>query len=94
MNENYFVISGPADLIISREAGVRLTSGFLCWVSSYPLLRVKPVPTHAGGSAARDACRLMGVVHGYIPNCDSETAPPTVLIFGRYVIGNEFGAVI
>ena len=94
MNENSFVISGSTDFIISREADVRLTSGFLCWVSPYPLLRVRPVPTHAGGSAARDACRLRGVVHGYIPNCDSETAAPTVLIFGRYVIGNEFGAVI
>ena len=94
MNENSFVISGPADLIISREADVRLTSGFLCWVSPYPLLRVRPVPTHAGGSAAREACRLRGVVHGYICNYDSETAAPNVLIFGRYVIRNVFGSVI
>ena len=94
MNENYFVISGFTDLIISREADVRLTSGFLSWVSPYPLLRVKPVPTHAGGSAARDACRLWGVVHRYISNYDSETAAPTVLIFGRYVIRNAFGSVI
>ena len=94
MNENSFVISGPADLIISREADVRLTSGFLCWVSPYPLLRVRPVPTHAGDSAARDACRLRGVVHGYISNYDSETVAPIVLIFGRYVIGNEFGAMV
>ena len=94
MNESFFVISGPADLIISREADVRLTNSFLCWVPSYPLLRVKPVPTHAGGSAAREACRLRGVVHGYISNYDSETAAPIVLIFGRYVIGNEFGVMI
>ena len=73
MNENYFVISGPADLIISREADVRLTSGFLCWVSEYLLLRVRPVPTHAGGSAAREACRLRGVVHGYILGCLKKT---------------------
>ena len=91
MNENYFVTSGP--IIISREADVRLTSGFLCWVSPYPLLRVRPVRTHAGGSAARDACRARGVVHGYIYDYDWETAAPTVLIFGRYVIRNIFGAV-
>ena len=94
MNENYFVISSSTDLIISREADVRLTSGFLCWVPPYPLLRVRLVPTHADYSAARDACRLRGVVHGYIPNYDSETAAPTVLIFGRYVIRNVFGSVI
>ena len=94
MKENYFVISGPADLIISREADVRLTRGFLCWVSPYPLLHVRPVPTHAGGSAAREVCCLRGVVHGYISNYDSETAAPTVLIFGRYVIRNVFGSVI
>ena len=94
MNENSFVISGSTDFIISREADVRLTSAFLCRVSPYPLLRVRPVPTHAGGSAAREACRLRGVVHGYICNYDPETAAPTVLIFGRYVIGNEFGAMI
>ena len=94
MNENSFVISGPADLIMSREADVRLTSGFLCWVPPYSLLRVRPVPTHAGDSAARDACRLRGVVHGYICNYDPETAAPTVLIFGRYVIRNVFGSVI
>ena len=94
MNENSFVISGSTDLIISREADVRLKSGFLCWVSPYPLLRVRPVPTHAGGSAARDACHLRGVVHGYIFNYDPETAAPTVLIFGRYVIRNVFGSVI
>ena len=94
MNENYFVISGPADLIISREADVRWTSGFLCWVSEYLLLRVRPVPTHAGGSAAREACRLRGVVHGYICNYDSETAAPIVLILGGYVIRNVFGSVI
>ena len=94
MNENSIVISGSTDLIIAREADVRLTSGFLCWVSRYPLLRVRPVPTHAGDSAARDACRLMGVVHGYICNYDSETAAPNVLIFGKYVIRNVFGSVI
>ena len=94
MNENYFVISGPADLIISQEADVRLTSGFLCWVSPYLLLRMRPVPTHAGDSAARDACRLRGVVHGYISNYDSKTAAPIVLIFGRYVIRNVCGSVI
>ena len=94
MNENYFVISGPADLIIAREADVRLTSGFLYWVSPHPLLRMRPVPTHAGGSAAREACRLRSVVHGYICNYDSETAAPNVLIFGRYVIRNVFGSVI
>ena len=94
MNENYFVISGPADLIISREADVRLTSSFICWVSEYLLLRVRPVPTHAGGSAAREACRLRGVVHGYICNYDSETAAPTVSIFGRYVIRNVYGSVL
>ena len=94
MNENYFVISSSTDLIISREADVRLTSGFLCWVPPYPLLRVRPVPTHADYSVARDACRLRGVVHGYISNYDSETAAPTVLIFGRYVIRNVFGSVI
>ena len=94
MNENSFVISGLTDLIISREADVRLTSGFLCWVSPHPLLHVRPAPTHAGDSAARDACRLKGVVHGYISNYDPETAPPIVLIFGRYVITNIFGSVI
>ena len=94
MNENSIVISGTTDLIISREADVRLTTGFLCWVSPYPLLRVRPVPTHASGSAARDACRLRGVVHGYISNYDAETAAPTVLIFGKYVIRNVFGPVI
>ena len=55
---------------------------------------MRPVPTHAGDSAARDACRLRGVVHGYISSYDSETAAPIVLIFGRFVIGNEFGAMI
>ena len=94
MNENSFAVSGSTDLIISREADVRLTSGFLCWVSPYPLLRVRPVPTHAGDSAARDACRLRGVVHGYISNYDSETAALIVLIFGRYVIRNVCGSVI
>ena len=94
MNENNFVISCSTDLIISREADVRLTSGFLCWVSPYPLLHVRPVPTHVGGSTARDACRLRGVVHGYICNYDPETAAPTVLIFGRNVIRNVFGPVI
>ena len=90
----FFVISGSTDFIISREADVGLTSGFLCWVSAYPLLRVRPVPTHAGDSAARDACRLRGVVHGYISNYDPETAAPIVLIFDRYVITNIFGSVI
>ena len=94
MNGNSFVISGSTDFIISREADVRWTSGFLCWVSEYLLLRVRPVPTHAGGSAAREACRLRGVVYGYISNYNSETAAPIVLIFGRYVIGNVFGSVI
>ena len=94
MNENYFVISGSTDLTISREADVRLTNGFLCWVSPHPALRVRPVPTHVGGSAARDACRVRGVVHGYISSYDSETAAPIVLIFGRHVIRNIFGAVI
>ena len=73
---------------------ISLTRGFLFWVSPYPLLHVRPVPTHAGDSAARDACRLRGVVHGYISSYDSETAALIVLIFGRYVIGNEFGAMI
>ena len=94
MNENYIVISGSTDLTISREADVRLTNGFLCWVSPHPLLRVRPVPSHAGRSAARDACRMRGVVHGYISSYNSETAAPIVLIFGRYVIRNLFGAVI
>ena len=94
MNENSIVISGSTDLTISREADVPLTNGFLCWVSPHPLLRVRPVPSHAGGSAARDACRMRGVVHGYISSYDSETAAPIVLIFGRYVIRNLFGAVI
>ena len=93
MKENYIVISGSTDLMISREADVRLTNGFLCWVSPYPLLRVRPVPTHAGDSAARDAFRLRGVVHGYISNYNSETAAPIVLIFGRYVIRNIFSAL-
>ena len=54
---------------------------------------MRPVPTHVGGSATRDACRVRGVVHGYISSYDSETAAPIVLIFGRHVIGNLFGAV-
>ena len=94
MNENSFVISGSTDFIISREADVRLTSAFLCRVSPYPLLGVRPVPTHAGGSAAREACRLRRVVHGYICNYDSETAAPIVLIIGRFVIRNVCGSVI
>ena len=94
MNENYFVVSGSADFIIAREADVRLTSGFLYWVSPHPLLRMRPVTTHAGDSAARDACRLRGVVHGYICNYDPEKAAPTVLIFGRFAIRNIFGSVI
>ena len=93
MNENYFVISGSTVLTISREADVRLTNGFLCWVSPHTALRVRPVPTHVGGSAARDACRVRGVVHGYISSYDSETAAPIVLIFGRYVIRDIFGAL-
>ena len=94
MNGNSFVISGSTDFIISREADVRLTSAFICRVSPYPLLRVRSLPTHAGGSAAREACRLRGVVHGYICNYNSETAAPIVLIFGRYVIRDLFGSVI
>ena len=93
MNENYIVISGSTDLTISREGDVPLTNGFLYWVSPHPLLRVRPVPSHAGGSAARDACRVRGVVHGYISSYDSETAAPIVLIFGRYVIRNIFSAL-
>ena len=93
MNENSIAISGSTDLTISREADVRLTNGFLCWVSPHPALRVRPVPTHVGGSAARDACRVRGVVHGYISSYDSETAAPIVLIFGRYFIRDIFGAL-